>query len=75
MSPFHAALRAAALVTQMALQTIVGAVLGGLLDGWLDSSPIAVLTLGGAGFASGLLVTWRAFVSASDEPPEDPPSS
>jgi len=74
-SSLHAALRAAALVTQMAIQAVVGAFLGSLLDGWLGTSPIAVLVLGGAGFASGLLVTWRAFVRAGDqdEPPEEPP--
>jgi len=74
-SSFHAALRAAALVTQMAVQTVVGAYLGSWLDGWLGSTPVAVLVLGGAGFASGLLVTWRAFVQASPDPADgdDPP--
>lgn len=73
MTSFHAAFRAAALVTQMALQAVLGAFLGGYLDGWLETSPVLVLALGGAGFTSGLLVTWRAFVQASDddEPPSD----
>ena len=58
----------------MAVQTIVGAAIGQWLDGWLDSSPIAVLLLGLAGFVSGLLVTWRAFVQAGEQDSEDPPS-
>lgn len=56
----------------MAIQTVIAAWLGSWLDGWWDTSPIAVLALGGAGFASGLFVTWRAFVSASEDE-SDPP--
>ena len=64
---FHAALRAGALVTQMALITAAGAVGGWYLDGWLETDPAFVLALGGLGFAAGLYAVWRAFSAATEE--------
>lgn len=64
---FHAALRAGALVTQMAIITAIGAIGGWFLDGWLQTDPVFVLVLGGLGFASGLYAVWRAFSAATDE--------
>lgn len=63
----NAALRASALVTQMALQVVVGAALGNWLDGWLNTSPVLVLALGGVGFATGMFVVWRAFAKAQSD--------
>ena len=71
----HGALRAAALVTQMALQAVVGAWVGVILDGWSGTSPLLVLLLGGAGFLSGLLVTWRAFAAAQADEEKPPPTA
>jgi F0F1-type ATP synthase assembly protein I len=59
----------------MALQAIVGCFVGLLLDGWSGTSPLWLLLLGGAGFVSGLLVTWRAFVAAQADEPTEPPGN
>ena len=75
---FHAALRAGALVTQMAIITAVCALGGWFLDGWLETSPVFVLALGGLGFAVGLYAVWRAMLVASQESSEsqdNPPES
>jgi F0F1-type ATP synthase assembly protein I len=59
----------------MALQAVVGAFIGGLLDELWGTSPLLVLVIGGLGFASGLLVLWRAFLAAQsddDSPPDNP---
>lgn len=60
------ALRAAALVTQMALSAMVGAGAGWLIDRWLQTAPFFSLLLAGAGFVGGLAVLWRAFVQAQN---------
>jgi len=76
----NAALQAAALVTRMAFQVIIGAAIGAWLDGWFETSPALVLALGGVGFITGMFVVWRAFAQAQDsaEPDdqsEDPPKN
>lgn len=67
----HAAFRAAALVTQMTVLTALGGFGGWMLDGWLASTPVLALILGGTGFASGLLLVWRAFSAATDDDSPD----
>ena len=63
------ALQAAALVTQMALAAMAGALGGALLDRWVGTSPLLLLVSTGLGFLGGLLVAWRGFQRAS--PPDD----
>ncbi len=67
----HAALRAAALVSQMAIATAVGAIAGLALDGWWGTAPVLVLVLGGLGFVGGLVLVWRAFQAAMPDDAED----
>lgn len=72
------ALQAAALVTQMALAAIVGALVGAGLDAWFGASPTLLLAFSGLGFLGGLLLVWRAFSraqSSDDEPPGPPTAS
>jgi F0F1-type ATP synthase assembly protein I len=60
------ALRAAVLVTQMTIQVVAGVLVGNMADGWLNTSPFIAMVLAGIGFSSGMVVAYRAFLTAQD---------
>lgn len=65
------AIRAAALVTQMAVAAVIGALVGAALDAWLNTSPLLLLASTGLAFVSGLFITWRAFIRLSSDDTDD----
>lgn len=73
MNAYQAAIRAAALVTQAALQTVLGVLAGVWLDGRLETTPGCALALGFIGFATGMFVTWRAFQHAASDDDQGEP--
>lgn len=65
------AIRAAALVTQMAVAAVLGALVGAALDAWFGTSPLLLLASTGLAFVSGLLIAWRGFSRLSSDNPDD----
>jgi F0F1-type ATP synthase assembly protein I len=70
-SSFLPAVRAAALITQMAITVVIAAVAGAFVDRLLDSSPIMLMALSGVGFTVGMYLAWRGFSQVHDDPNEN----
>ena len=73
-STLRQALRAGALVTEMAIAVVAGLWFGSWLDSRFDSSPLFALGLTTASFFAGLFVIYRAASSAqasTHEPPQN----
>lgn len=70
---FASAARAAALVTQMAAATVLGALLGRELDARFATAPALLLAGLLGGFAAGMVAIFRQLAGPEDDPDRDGP--